>query len=991
MKSIRSLLLGVILLITSHLVSAQQSKRDSLENLLTHAGMDTNRVILLNKAVGLYFSNNPQKAKQYAEQASRLAQQLGYSRGIGRSYLSLGVYFWSQGQYQQAIQLANKALPYFEKLNDQNGLSSVYSNIGLSLRALGDFSQATSYYFKSLRASEKAGDLGGVAKTYNNIGIVFKYQEKYDHALYYYWQSFRKSAGVDPRNQAGALANIGVIYQLKKDNLKAITYLIQARNRFAALNEPMGLVICDNDLGETYCRIKQYDKAETTVQRALQAATRLSYTPGIVSSLLSLGEIRLQTGRAAESFDFFNKALPMVETVKQQAGRLRTYKGLATAHAQTGEYAKAYQFQSKWVALKDSAFNEESIKKIAGVQAEYQSEKKQAEIELLKKDQQVDRLWRNTVGAGLLAALIIAGLVVSRQRLKIRNDQVLLTQGKVVAEKNQQLEVQTQLLESQAIVLTTQAQQLQELDEAKTRFFTNVTHEFRTPLTLIIGTLSEKLHGLADKAETVIRRTEVTVMYRNAERLLQLINQLLDLSKLESGQLHLHLQTDDVKPLLNVVTALFSSTAEQRNIRLSVQLSPERLLVSHDADQLEKVVTNLLSNAFKFTPDGGEITVQAEPIQVDDAAFVQITVDDSGMGIAAEQTDKVFERFYQGASPRMDRQPGTGVGLSLVKEIVELHKGTITIDSKPGAGARFVVLLPVAGPETVTASSPTGRPQSANHIVSVTIQDQLSAAAPLDKGRTNQPLLLIVEDNDDVRTFIRNLMQSTYQVLESENGRAGLKLAQEQLPDLIISDWMMPDMDGIELCHRIKTDERTSHIPFVLLTALSTQDKRLTGLQTGADDYLTKPFDARELLIRSRNLIDTRRQLHERFKREIRIQPKEITATSADEKFMARVMTIVETNLGNADFSAEQFGQEVGLSRMQLHRKLVGLTGVAASDFMRLMRLKRAAQHLEGRTGSVSEIAYGVGFNSLSYFAKCFREQFGMLPTDYQNKARTPA
>ena len=279
MKSILLLLLGI--LIVPHRIAAQQSKRDSLENLLIHAGPDTNRVILLNKAVGLYFSNNPPKAKQYAEQASQLARQLGYQRGIGRSYLSLGVYHWSQGQYQLAIQLANKALPYFETLNDQNGLASAYSNIGLNLRSLGDFSQATAYYFKSLRASEKAGDLGAVAKTYNNIGIVFKYQEKYDQALYYYWQSFRKSAGVDPRNQAGVLANIGVIYQLKKDNLKAISYLNQARNRFAALNEPMGLVICDNDLGETYCRIKQYDRAETVVQRALQSATRLGYPPGL--------------------------------------------------------------------------------------------------------------------------------------------------------------------------------------------------------------------------------------------------------------------------------------------------------------------------------------------------------------------------------------------------------------------------------------------------------------------------------------------------------------------------------------------------------------------------------------------------------------------------------------------------------------------------------------------------------------------------------------
>ncbi|MFD2934863.1 tetratricopeptide repeat protein [Spirosoma flavum] len=987
MKRLLFLLFFGIDLLTGHRSAmAQQSKRDSLENLLQHTSADTNRVILLNKAVGLYFSNNPQKAKQYAEQALRLAQKLDYQRGIGRSYLSLGIYQWSQGQYLPAVQLAKTALPYFEALNDQNGLASVYSTIGLNLRGLGDFSQATTYYFKSLRASEKAGDLASVAKTYNNIGIVFKYQEKYDQALYYYWQSFRKSAGVDVRNQAGVLANIGVIYQLKKNNPKAISYLNQARSRFLALNEPMGLVICDNDLSETYCRMAQYDRAEAAVQQALKASNELGYKPGLVSSLLSLGEIRLQTGRAGESFAFFNKGLPLAEQLKQQAGRLRVYKGLAMAHAQLGDFAKAYQFQSKWVALKDSAFNEESAKKIAGVQASYQFEKKQAEIELLKKDQQVAQLWRNTIGAGLLAALIIAGLVVSRQRLKIRNNQVLLDQGKVVAAKNQQLEAQTHLLGNQAAVLTNQAQQLQELDEVKSRFFTNVTHEFRTPLTLIIGTLSEKLHLLSSTTETVIRRDEVTVMYRNSERLLHLINQLLDLSKIESGRLELQLQTDDIKPLLNVSVALFSSLAAQRNIQLSVKLSPQDLLVNYDANQLEKVLTNLLSNAFKFTPDGGEIYVGAESIQVDGSAFVRLTVDDSGVGIAPDQIERVFERFYQGVAPRVDRQPGTGVGLSLVKEIVDLHQGTIRIERKPGSGARFVILLPLTESDQVAASLPT--PKHSPRVIDFSPPTPDSSA--IVQGDDERPLLLIVEDNDDVRTFIRNLMQPTYRVLERENGLLGLTAAQDHLPDLIISDWMMPDMDGIELCHRIKTDERTSHIPFILLTALSAQDKRLTGLQTGADDYLTKPFDSRELLARGQNLIANRRKLHERFSREVRIQPKDITVTSADEKFLVRVIQIVENNLSKADFSAEQFGQEAGLSRMQLHRKLVCLTGLAAGDFIRLMRLKRAAQLLDARTGTISEIAYEVGFNSLSYFAKCFRDQFGMLPTEYQSRLSSP-
>ena len=571
---------------------------------------------------------------------------------------------------------------------------------------------------------------------------------------------------------------------------------------------------------------------------------------------------------------------------------------------------------------------------------------------------------------------------MSRQRLKIRKDEVLVAQSKVVSEKNGQLEAQTYLLENQA-------RQLQELDEAKNRFFTNVTHEFRTPLTLLIGTLSEKLYGLADQTETLIQRSEVTVMHRNAHRLLQLINQLLDLSKIDSGRLDLVLRADDLKPMLTTTLAMFTSLADQRHIRLSIHIPEQPLPVSHDGEQLKTVVTNLLANAFKFTPDGGAISLTAEAIQLNGKPFVRLIIDDNGVGIAPDQAERVFERFYQGATPdtRADRQPGTGVGLALVKEIIRLHNGTIQLENKPGPGARFVVLLPGQAP--VGVDSPMVVEHPANQPIT-------SDPAPQVNGSDSRPLLLIVEDNDDVRTFIHNQMQTHYRVLEAANGLLGLKTAQKHLPDLIISDWMMPgldgsDMNGIDLCQQIKADERTSHIPFMLLTALSAQDQRLTGLETGADDYLTKPFDSRELLLRTQNLIASRRLLHDRFSREIRIQPKDITVTAADEKFLTRVMGIVEEHMANADFSAEQFGREVGLSRMQLHRKLVALTGLASGDFIRVMRLKRAAQLLDQQAGNISETAYEVGFNSLSYFAKCFREQFGQTPHDYQNRVRETA
>ncbi|GAB3331082.1 hypothetical protein GCM10027299_36570 [Larkinella ripae] len=967
---------------------AQQSKRDSIEVLLKKAGPDTLRVQLLNDAVSLYWSVNIQKAEHYADEAMQLSRRLNFTRGIGQSFYLKGICHWSQGRYADAIQSTRASLPYLEQAKYTKGLSAAYHNLGVDYNSMGDFSQAIDYYFKSLKAAEKMGEKGNLVMsgTYNAIGVVFEHQQKYDQALQYYWLSYRKNAGTDPRGQSGVLINIGTVHQLKGDYAKAISYLNQARSGFETIKEPIGVAMSENHLGQVYLKLKQPARAETYFRQALKVGEQAHYQSSILTSLLGLGQAQVENRQPIQSLAYFEKAVQLAEQLRQKEERLLAYKGLAAAYAANGNYSRAYGFQSKWVALNDSVFNEESAKKIAGVQAEYQSEKKQAEIELLKKDQEVSVLWRNTIGAGLLLTLVVGALVVSRQRLKIQKNQALLEQSKLVAEKNEQLQNQTHQLEEQAATLATQARQLQELDEVKSRFFANISHEFRTPLTLIIGTLTEKMRALTDATDAAFRWNEVSVMHRNAQRLLQLINQLLDLSKIESGKMELQLQAGAINDLLMVTTASFSSMAEQRTIQYSVNLPNDRLSVRYHPDQLEKVVTNLLSNAFKFTPNGGSVTLSAQQITKNDKPYVQISVEDSGTGIAPEQVERVFERFYQGTTSLVGDQPGTGIGLSLVKEVVQLHGGTIRIEQKTGPGARFVVELPYV--ESVETGAESALPKRASvESVPLLAEPVLEEPATAAEGPDNRPTLLIVEDNDDLRMFIRNQLRKQYRILESENGARGLETAVENVPDLIVSDWMMPEMDGVELCRRIKTDERTSHIPVIMLTALATQDNKLTGLETGADDYLTKPFDSRELLVRVQNLIENRRQLRERFSRELRIEPTDIAVTSADEKFLKRVMTIVEDNLGNSEFGAEEFGREAGLSRMQLHRKLTALTGQSAGDFIRVMRLKRAAQLLGGQAATVSEIAYEVGFNSLSYFSKAFREQFGVLPTEYASRS----
>ncbi|MBD0257581.1 MAG: response regulator [Cytophagales bacterium] len=591
----------------------------------------------------------------------------------------------------------------------------------------------------------------------------------------------------------------------------------------------------------------------------------------------------------------------------------------------------------------------------------------------------------------LLGAGTVYGLVRWRSA-RLEAEKVQLEN--VVAQRTLEIAAQNERLGQQAEELAMQTEKLKELDEVKSRFFANISHEFRTPLTLILNPLLDKLAVLRREPAmpgVTVRAGELEVMSRNAQRLLQLINQLLDLSKIESGRMPLALQPGDLKGLLNVVFASFSSLAEHQRIRLTLQLPDEPLRRQYDEDKLEKVLYNLLSNAIKFTPEGGEVLLQAAAVP--DAArplvpVVQITVRDNGRGMTADELERVFDRFYQGKRHYADAQ-GTGIGLALTRELVELHGGQIWVESQPGEGSSFTVtlpLLPVAEGTPATAPDAPGEMPSTTDVVQASGIDpdgrdaEETALAPAGEER---PLVLLVEDNDDLRAYMRNHLSGRYRVLESGNGVQGLAMALDLMPDLVISDWMMPEMDGIELCERMKTDARTSHVPVILLTALTAGDAKRKGLETGADEYLTKPFDPAELLLRVGNLLENRRRQRDYFSQEIRLEPTQTVVASADEKFLRRVMQIVEERMGDSDFSVEEFSREAGLSRVHLHRKLKALTDQAPGDFVRMMRLKRAAQLLDARAGNIAEIAYQVGFNNLSYFSKCFREQFGVLPNEY--------
>ncbi|WP_154859582.1 two-component regulator propeller domain-containing protein [Cyclobacterium xiamenense] len=546
-----------------------------------------------------------------------------------------------------------------------------------------------------------------------------------------------------------------------------------------------------------------------------------------------------------------------------------------------------------------------------------------------------------------------------------------------------------------------ETEKMYEVDQLKSRFFANISHEFRTPLTLILGPLEKFISRTSAQNPD---KTVFQMMQRNAQRLLHLINQLLDLSKIETGSMKLESTPHDLVAFLERMVLPFTSLAERNQIRYHFTFPTGNPVVYMDADKLEKIVSNLLSNAFKFTPDRGEITVTSQLVnhakaptaETNDvgreAKWLEIAVQDSGEGIPEDQLEMIFDRFYQLDTSHTREQEGSGIGLSLVKELVSMHQGEISVASQLGKGSCFTVKLPLLVADFGEMAQYGSFLASSKRLQNGSDQEadvRIPSLKPKKEVEENEaPLVLIIEDNTDVRFFIRQHLEATYQVLEAGDGKKGYALAKETIPDLILSDVMMPKMDGVTLCRKLKENDKTAHVPLILLTAKASGGDKIEGLETGADDYLIKPFDAEELLVRIKNLIESRRQLKDYFSREIVLQPSSVAITSADEKFLQRAMQVIEENMTDPSFGVEVFCREVGMSRTQLFRKLKAMTHYPPGDFIRLMRLKKAAELLRKGAGNIGEVAFLVGFQDPSYFTKSFHKQFGKTPSEFINSAR---
>lgn len=563
----------------------------------------------------------------------------------------------------------------------------------------------------------------------------------------------------------------------------------------------------------------------------------------------------------------------------------------------------------------------------------------------------------------IVAYVLLGGcliwLVAYLRSTKLRQEQARLEQ--IVRERTEEIKMQ--------------AEEINELYQVKNRFLANISHELRTPLTLILGPVEQMLASAKKDPE----KQQLSWMYKNSQKLLKLINQLLDLSKIEAGKLTLKSSQQDLVQFAQYICSAFESLARQKNVKLLFKAQSEQLFLYFDPEKLEHIVNNLLHNALKFT-EKGSVTLKVKETSQDGQAFAMIEVSDTGMGIHPQQLPHVFDRFFQARQEDNLANQGTGIGLALCKELVDLHSGKIEVESELGKGSVFSVFLPM-GKDHLKEEEIVVQTEFLAEIEEPVLAPSTKFTVQNQTDK-NLPLVLLVDDNLDMLDYIHLQLQKDFRFLKAQDGNEGLRVAQQELPDLIVSDVMMPGMSGLELCAKIKSDIKTDHIPVILLTARIGEDEKIQGLQSQADEYLQKPFNGKELQVRIQNLIESRKRLRKRFAEKVIFKASEIAETPQEALFLQQLIDAIETHFGDARFDVNQLCNIMAMSKSQLNRKMRAVLNKSPNQFIRSYRLERSRELIKSGQNTIAEIAYDVGFTSPAYFTKCFHDEFGYPPSE---------
>lgn len=993
----RRICLGTILLVVlfnfsdSNKLSAQSIdtlKIDSLRVVFEQkeglAKMD-----VLQEIYDVYFPQDISKAKQIAEESTLLAKQMQSIEAEVIALESHAEIYAYQGNFDSMFILNKQVLSMVGDFENKKYLCSAYSNLGIYFERKGTIDSALHY---NLLALEIVRDERKFI-TQNNLGRIYRRQGDINKSLEFYELGMNGAKKYGEKNVEAVISNnLGGLYDdinIKKEAKKLYLRSIDLKKEigdkkgqlFALLNLSImdgitleeeksyldqGLAIAgevesDQMLSIFISKIAENLGAEGKVDEGIEmvlprynlSKDSPSYEyPFIVGALASL---YLDKGDFTKAEEYANELLELgvrSSALDYQQGARLLLKNIYEKQDNTDGY---FQVAKIYHALEDSMKNQVNVNKFAYLEAALDDEQK-AKVDLLNRSIKEKTKSRNQLAIiGLLLTLLLSSLLYFRNKL-------VKSQKKIIEREKES-----------ATILSEKNEILEAHDALKNRLYTNITHEFRTPLTIIHGvvqqlTRHEGVIRLSKGNDYILRQLDT--IRKNGNNLLDMVNNILNLSKLEDNTLEIELIQGDMIQYIKYLSMSFESLVDENDLEFEIQSEEEEIIMDFDVEKIRQVFGNLISNAIKHTPAKGKITVNINKINLANSDLI-IEVRDNGAGIPQEDLPFIFERFYQ-VSDTQNMAGGTGIGLAYCKELVSLLGGSIAVESELGEGTIFTVCLPISN-EASTISKEDYSATMKNPSSLIKEQKDM-----FDIGF--KPSVLIIEDNKDVANFVFSCLMDDYDCKIAKDGQEGIEKALEIIPDLIITDIMMPIKDGYEVCAFLKQNELTSHIPVVMLTAKSGQQSKLSGLETGADVYLIKPFDTKELELQVRNLIGSRELLRDYFTSSINLRTNPKKANTADKKFYEKVYNIIESNLSNEQFGVEYLAQECHISKAHLNRKIKATTDLSTNKFIQTVRLKHALVMLKKGNKNVSEIAYDTGFSSLAYFVKCFRAQYNVTP-----------
>jgi signal transduction histidine kinase/CheY-like chemotaxis protein len=952
--------------------SQTEGQIDSLEKVYESANLNS-KIEISDQLFEFYIYKKQEKIRPELKKLIVLSNKQNNKLGLFKAYKNYMVLYNVQSKFDSTLIYGNKCIELIKKLNIPKEYNEVNQNLIWAYSILGDFKKAETLSLSDLEISKKINDWDALSKSYFGLGNTYFYQNKFPEAIKAYQnvdsilmihdpiqktlvnnniniaqlfiiqkefkkaEKYLKKAEIvaNKNKHEYGLASInlyrGCIEKEKKNPKKGIEYLNKAKEFYEKFYSDYDLAEIYYYLGDCYFELHDFKMAAFYHNKSLPLQEKVQNPLGIANSNFTLGRIDFKNNNNEKAVEKFKLALKIYNELEDQnvlEHQGEAYKIVSQIYESKQDFKSAFEYLKKHVSVNDTLIKNRNQTAFKDLETKYQTEKKIQEIELLKAKNEVSEK-QKYIYIAIAGLLLISGIFLF---LGYRN------------------KIKT-------------AQKLNELNELKSRFFANISHEFRTPLTLIKSPIQQ----LQKQIVTDEQNKQLHLIDHNANRMLELVDQLLELSKIDSGKLSVILKKGNLQHFFHSVVEPFSFKAKEENQEFIITTENLNVETPFDKDIITKITTNLLDNAFKYNEPGKPITFVAKK----ENQHLILKVSNYNPQIKEADDKKLFERFYQ----KDMAISGFGIGLSLVKDLVELYEGTVKTEFNH-TQISFIVELPLK--------------KELKHAVLVdhdsAIENKIKPTMDELNSNLELPILLVVDDNASIREVLKDIFNKNFQIIEASNGKEALKMAQKEIPDAIISDVMMPEMDGFEFTQQIKNNELTSFIPVILLTAKTSDESHLKSLHHTADAFLTKPFNHEILKATVFHQIQERRKLQERYSQELILKPTEVSINSVDEKFIAKLATVLEKAITNPDFNAEIFADEMHISRMQLHRKLKSLFGVSATEFIRNERLKVAADLLKNDKLSVSEIAYNVGFNDVGYFSKCFKEMYQQSPSEFQKK-----